>query len=154
MNAVKVCAGALLLLAGVGVWKTCIDSGRVDPKSWIDERTGAGGADGSDESAQGFRPIPMPDGVPSRGVIVFAPQHCTSDAARRTEELVRHLSRHGVAYVRTDQASYSRLGSPEEATRVTAVMNGPVPIVYVNGRAKANPTPQEVVAEFRGKKAG
>ena len=153
MNPMKACGGALVLLAGVGVWKTYIDSGRVDPGAWVAERTGSeGDADGV--STQGFKSIPMPDGVPSRGVIVFAPQYCTSDAARRTEELVRHLSRQGIAYVRTDHASYNSLTSPEEATRVTSVMNGPVPIVYVNGKAKANPTPQEVVAEFRGKKAG
>ena len=153
MNAMKVCAGALLLLAGVGVWKTYIASGRVDPKAWITERTGSGPASAG-ASAQGFTSIPRPDGVPPRGVIVFAPEHCTSDAARRTEELVRHLSRQHVTYVRTDRASYNSLSSQEEATRVMAVMNGPVPIVYVNGKAKANPTPAEVVAEVRGKKAG
>jgi len=154
MNAMKVCAGALLLLAGVGVWKTYIASGRVDPKAWIAEHTGAMAAGDSADSARGFKAIPMPDGVPRRGVIVFAPQHCTSDAARRTEQLVRHLSRQGIAYVRTDQASYNSLSSQEEASRVMSVMNGPVPIVYVNGKAKANPTPAEVVAEFREKKAG
>lgn len=152
MNAMKVCAGALLLLAGVGVWKTYIASGRVDPQAWIAERTGGAVAGG--DSAQGFTSIPMPDGVPSRGVIVFAPEHCTSDAARRTEALVRHLSSQRIAYVRTDQASYNSLSSQDEANRVMAVMNGPVPIVYVNGKAKANPTPAEVVAEVRGKKAG
>lgn len=152
MNAVKACVGALVLVAGVGVWKTYIDSGRVDPKAWVAERVGSSAA--GDASAQGFQAMPMPDGVPSRGVIVFAPKHCTSDAARRTEQLVSHLSKQRIAYVRTDQASYNSLTSPEEASRVMSVMNGPVPIVYVNGRAKANPTPQEVVAEFRGKKAG
>jgi hypothetical protein len=33
---------------------------------------------------------------------------------------------------------------------VLSVMNGPVPVVFVNGKAKANPTPEEVVAEYRG----
>ncbi|MBU8976185.1 MULTISPECIES: hypothetical protein [unclassified Lysobacter] len=153
MNALKVCAGALLLVAGVGVWKTYVSTGRVDPKAWVSEHVGSGGkAEG--DSARGFKSMPLPDGVPSRGVVVFAPKHCTSDAARRTDELVRHLSKHGVAYSRTDSASFNSITSQEEATRVMSVMNGPVPIVYVNGRAKANPTPQEVVAEFRGKKAG
>ena len=35
-----------------------------------------------------------------------------------------------------------------------AVMNGPIPIVYVDGRAKANPTPEEVVAEYRRSRSG
>ena len=67
---------------------------------------------------------------------------------------MRHLSKHGVAYVRTDSANFNSLTSQDEASRVMSVMNGPVPIVYVNGKAKANPAPQEVVAEFRGGKAG
>lgn len=32
--------------------------------------------------------------------------------------------------------------------------NGPVPVVYVNGRAKANPTPEEVVSEYRRGRPG
>lgn len=151
MNAMKVCAGALLLVVGVGVWKTYVSSGRVDPKAWVSERVGTT-SDGP--SAQGFQPIPLPDGVSARGVVVFAPKHCTSDAARRTDDLIRHLSKHGVAYVRTDSADFNNLTSQDEASRVMSVMNGPVPIVYVNGKAKANPAPQEVVAEFRGTKAG
>lgn len=151
MNAMKVCAGALLLVAGVGVWKTYVASGRVDPKAWVAERVGADAGSGGGKSAHGFQSIPLPDGVASRGIVVFAPQHCTSDAARRTETLVRHLSRQGVAYARTDNASFNSITTQEEAARVMSVMNGPVPIVYVNGKAKANPTPEEVVSEFRGK---
>ncbi len=151
MNAMKACAGALLLVAGVGVWKTYVASGRVDPKAWVSERVGK---DDSGPSARGFQSIPLPDGVSARGVVVFAPKHCTSDAARRTDDLVRHLSKHGIAYVRTDSANFNNLTSQDEASRVMSVMNGPVPIVYVNGKAKANPTPQEVVAESRDKKAG
>ena len=30
-----------------------------------------------------------------------------------------------------------------------AVMNGPIPVVYVNGKAKANPKPEEVEAQYR-----
>jgi hypothetical protein len=151
MNARKACAGALLLVAGVGAWKSYVSSGRVDPKAWVSERVGHAD-DGPSE--QGFRSIPLPDGVSARGIVVFAPKHCTSDAARRTEDLIRHLSRHGVAYARTDSANFNNLASQADASRVMSVMNGPVPIVYVNGKAKANPTPQEVVAELRGKKAG
>lgn len=66
---------------------------------------------------------------------------------------MQHLSAQGIPYTRTDSADFD-LSSREEASRVTAMMNGPVPVVYVNGRAKANPSPAEVVAEFRRGNAG
>jgi hypothetical protein len=36
------------------------------------------------------------------------------------------------------------------ANRVTSVMNGELPIVFVHGKAKSNPTLDEVAAEYRG----
>ena len=33
--------------------------------------------------------------------------------------------------------------------RMSRIMNGPLPIVFFNGRAKANPSLDEVVAEFK-----
>ena len=33
--------------------------------------------------------------------------------------------------------------------RMNRIMNGPLPVVFVNGRAKSNPSLDEVVAEFR-----
>lgn len=96
-----------------------------------------------------FAEIPLPDGVQGRGVVVFTPQNCPSEAAERARRLMRRLSADGVPYRQTDSAEFSSLTTQEEANRVMAVMNGPIPIVYVNGRAKANPTPEEVVAEYR-----
>jgi hypothetical protein len=86
--------------------------------------------------------------------VVFAPERCSSDATRRTKALVSHLSQKRITYVRTDSADYASLASPEEASRVMKVMNGPVPVVYVNGKAKAYPTPEEAVAGYRGSKSG
>lgn len=96
----------------------------------------------------GFATIPMPDGVPARGVIVFAPPDCPSAAAQRAEALVGALSARGIRVQRASTAEYSQLDSREAAEHVMAVMNGPIPIVYVNGRAKANPTLDEVLAEY------
>lgn len=102
----------------------------------------------------GFVAIPMPDGMTARGVVIFAPEDCPSDAAQRAERLASRLAASGIAFRRATRAEYNRLASPEEANRVMAVMNGPIPIVYVNGRAKPNPGPDEVIAEYRRGRSG
>ena len=96
----------------------------------------------------GFATIPMPDGLSARGVIVLAPPDRPSAAAQRAEALVGALSAQGTRAQRASTAEYSQLDSREAAGRVMAVMNGPIPIVYVNGRAKANPTLDDVLAEY------
>jgi hypothetical protein len=101
-------------------------------------------------AGHGFVQIPAPDGQPSRGIVIFAPVNCPSDAAQRAEALARHLSAQGVPYVRSQNAEFGNLASQDEVSKVMAVMNGPVPVVFVNGKAKANPTPEEVLAEYRG----
>ncbi len=142
MNVLKTVAVLGVAVVAVCLWKEYDASDGAAIKAWVAERTG-------DRGSGGFEAIPLPDGVSSRGIVVFAPKHCPSDAARRTDVLVKYLSEQRIAYVRTDKADYSSLASPQEAKRVTSVMNGPVPVVYVNGRA--NPTPEEVVVEYRGK---
>jgi hypothetical protein len=34
--------------------------------------------------------------------------------------------------------------------RINGIMNGPLPAVFVNGRAKSNPSADEVASEFKG----
>jgi hypothetical protein len=108
----------------------------------------------SSAASGGFVDIPMPDGMSARGVVIFAPENCPSDAAQRAQRLASLLSSQGIAYRRATAADYSNLASQDEANRVMAVMNAPIPIVYVNGRAKSNPEPDEVVAEYRRGRSG
>ncbi len=106
------------------------------------------GSLGERDATSGFIAVPMPDGVSDKGIVIFAPANCPSDAAQRAEALAQYLRDHGIRYVRASSAEYSDLGSREEVERVTALMNGPIPVVYVNGKAKANPRPEEVEAEY------
>lgn len=128
-----------LAMAGVVAWDVLAPKGAL-PNAVVGDRMSLSST---------FAEIPLPDGVPAQGVVIFTPQNCPSDAAQRARRLMGRLSGHGVPYRQTDSAQFSTLNSQEEADRVTAVMNGPIPIVYVNGRAKANPTPEEVLAEYR-----
>lgn len=109
---------------------------------------------GSRAECHAFAAIPLPDGVSSQGVVIFAPENCPSEAAQRARQLAGHLSAQRIPYRETGSANFSSLSSQDEANRVMSVMNGPVPVVYVNGRAKANPTPEEVVDEYRRGRSG
>jgi len=98
----------------------------------------------------GFVDIPLPDGQSGHHVVIFAPANCPSDAAQRAEALARRLDDAGIPYTRSQSATFSTLSSQDEANRVTSVMNGPIPVVFVRKRARANPDPEAVVAEYRG----
>lgn len=144
MNALKLSGVLVLVVAATAVWK----SGMLD---------GAGKrmtAATHQVDSTGFVSIPMPDGMSSQGVVIFAPENCPSDAAQRARKLASFLSDRHIGYVQSESANYNNLSSQEEASKVMSVMNGQIPIVYVNGKAKANPTPEEVETEFRRSKSG
>ena len=101
-------------------------------------------------SRHGFVDIPLPDGQSGHHVVIFAPANCPSDAAQRAEELARRLDDAGIPYTRSQSANFSTLSSQDEANRVMSVMNGPIPIVFVRKRARANPDAEAVMAEYRG----
>ncbi|KAF1714669.1 hypothetical protein CSC74_15580 [Pseudoxanthomonas yeongjuensis] len=147
MNVVKTCLAVGVVVAGICLWSVYAPEGGVSEvvakaTRRIDSGKTAGG--------HGFVQIPAPDGQASRGIVIFAPANCPSDAAQRAEALARRLSAEGVPYARSENAEFGSLASPDEVSKVLSVMNGPVPVVFVNGKAKANPTPEEVVAEYRG----
>lgn len=105
-------------------------------------------------SASGFVQVPMPEGVSTHGVVVFAPDNCPSEAAQRAYALVSELGGQGVPVVRSSSASFDNLPDAATAARVRAVMQGDIPVVFVNGKAKANPSVHDVLAEYRRKPAG
>jgi hypothetical protein len=111
--------------------------------------SGAPPAGADAPSRHGFIDIPLPDGQSGHHVVIFAPANCPSDAAQRAEALARRLDDAGIPYTRSQNASFSALSSQDEANRVTAVMNGPIPVVFVRKRARANPEAEAVVAEYR-----
>jgi len=101
----------------------------------------------------GFLPVPMPDGTPAGTVLVFAPLNCPREGAQRARALAEHLTDLGIPVVKTDHyAAQAFEPNPEtEAAfkRLNIVMTGEIPIVLVNGMGKANPSAEEVAAEFR-----
>lgn len=100
-------------------------------------------------SPRAFVEIPLPDGQRSDGVVIFAPANCPSAAAQRADALARHLDKAGIPYRRSQSAEFGNLKSQEEADRIKAVMGGEIPVVFVRARARANPSGEDVVAEYR-----
>ncbi|WP_454257261.1 hypothetical protein [Pseudoxanthomonas mexicana] len=110
--------------------------------------TGEAATESGAPSRHGFVDIPLPDGQSGHHVVIFAPANCPSDAAQRAEALARRLDDAGIPYTRSQSANFSTLSSQDEANRVMSVMNGPIPIVFVRKRARANPDAEAVMAEY------
>jgi hypothetical protein len=129
MNVIKLVL--MLIVAGLAV------------QYWQANRSATG------PSLNGFLALPtMADSNP-RQVVVFAPENCPSEKARQADELARQLASRNIPSVRSHDVSFSSSDpDPSIGERLNLVMNGELPIVFVNGKGKANPTLDEVIAEY------
>jgi len=98
-----------------------------------------------------FVPMPPVDGQRPGTVFVIAAENCPHEDAQRADRLAESLSSQGIPVQRAHSANFRFNGQPDQDTvdRISAVMEGPLPVVFVNGRAKANPSLDEVASEFR-----
>jgi hypothetical protein len=100
-------------------------------------------------ASRGFVPLPAFAGSSGRAIVIFAPENCPEDAGRRADALADSLSRSGVPVSRLSHVSFTTTDAdPTTVQRINAVMTGTIPIVVVRGRAKANPSLDEVMAEY------
>lgn len=108
-------------------------------------------------SPTGFVSVAMPDGARTNTVIILAPLNCPSDAAQRADSLASQLTQAGIPNTRSNSYSASIADPTTEQTaaiqRAVKVIKGEVPAVFVNGMAKANPSFDEVVSEYRRTKS-
>lgn len=128
---------AMALVLAVAGWQHYKKSGRVV----------ATDAPAEASASRGFVSLPAFPGSNGRAVVIFAPENCPEDAGRRADALADALSRSGVPVSRLNHVGFNVSG-PDEASRINAVMNGSIPIVVVRGRGKANPSLDEVLAEY------
>jgi len=115
----------------------------------IDAAANAASAPGPD----GFVSVVMPEASSPYAVLVLSATNCPSEQAQRAEALVDELTRRGVPVVRSDSMAFDIVNpTPEQQAgveRAVAVFNQGAPAVFVNGRAKSNPTAAETIAEYR-----
>lgn len=105
---------------------------------------------GTSGQATGFVSLPSPNGAPSNTVVVVAAENCPHEDAQRADRLTAELKGRGIPVQRSHEVSFT-IDSPDSAVpeRINAVMNGQLPIVFINGRAKPNPSLDDVIAEFK-----
>jgi hypothetical protein len=98
-----------------------------------------------------FVSMPAVSGQSPSGILVIAAENCPHADSVRADQLANELSRSGLPVVRTNNISFDSAPSDRgDFDRMNAVMTGTLPIVFVRGRAKANPTIEEVITEFKG----
>jgi len=100
-------------------------------------------------SVNGFVALPTLAGSSPGQVVVFAPENCPSEKARQADELAQQLTSRNIPSLRSHDVSFSSTDpDPAIGERLNSVMNGELPIVFVNGKGKANPTLEQVIAEY------
>jgi hypothetical protein len=98
----------------------------------------------------GFVALPPVAGASSNTVLVIAAQNCPHEDAQRADSLADGISGNGIRVVRAQDVSFEFASTDSSMTeRIMNIMNGPLPIVIVNGRAKSNPSLDEVIAEYK-----
>jgi hypothetical protein len=95
----------------------------------------------------GFVAVAAPDQAQSAQVLVIGPS-CNSAAGVRTRQLAAQLEQAKIPYKHTNSFSISNPQDFEGISRLNQVMQGDAPVVFISGRAKANPQFQEVATEY------
>lgn len=125
-------------------------------RAWqLHERTVAERGLLSASDTNGFVAVAMPDGAQPDTAIILAALNCPSAQAKRADAMAAQLNRMGIPNRRANNFSVSHITREQVALieRTNVVMTGEIPIVFINGMAKANPSIEEVVAEYRRIKA-
>lgn len=101
----------------------------------------------------GFLPVPMPENADTETVLIFAPKNCPKEGAQKAAWLAEQLTARGIPNQLTSQYRAENLEPTDENLaafkRLDVVMRGDIPITLVNGKGKANPSLEEVIAEYQ-----
>ena len=120
---------------------------------WKHHHAGSRGSSSPSVAASGeFVSLPPVEGQRPRTVFVVAAENCPHEDAQRADRLAEALSQKGIPVERSHQVQFHFASPPDAETmdRINGIMNGPLPAVFVNGRAKSNPSVDEVASEFKG----
>ncbi|GLQ98847.1 hypothetical protein [Dyella mobilis] len=106
--------------------------------------------DGSAADEHGFVQLPEVIGFDTSRVMVVAAENCPHADAQRADHLAEALRDRGIPVSRTHEVRFNPAHiDMAVAQRIPSVMEGALPIVFIHGRAKGNPSLDEVVAEYQ-----
>ncbi|SMF46598.1 hypothetical protein SAMN02745866_02978 [Alteromonadaceae bacterium Bs31] len=101
----------------------------------------------------GFIEVVMPEGKSLGTVYILAPLNCPKEAGKRADLLESRLLSLGIPVARSSNGNVRASGNTKEDKNrfrnAVSVLKDEIPAVFINGMAKANPTVDEVVAEYR-----
>jgi hypothetical protein len=99
----------------------------------------------------GFVKAAMPDGAIANEVLIVGPE-CDRPEGVRARALASSLAKLNIPYRRTESISMNSDSTEnifEAIEQMDNLMKGDSPVVFINAKGKANPTLDEVVAEYR-----
>lgn len=142
----------LIICLGTGIYRT---------REYIQERKAsqsyadfmATEAKGRPASQCGFKDILPLDGVDPHVMTVLMPCGCPLEAGQRGRALLAKLKAANIPVTASSEAHASISGSSREEVEakmamMNDIMGGETPIVIYKGRAKNNPSIDDVVAEY------
>ena len=113
------------------------------------------------ECPSGFVIIDMPDGFTDNVVCIFAPSHSScipigeDNAATRADMIEDELDKNKIEYKRVDGVHSNGSSDTIQSYRrmlydnTRSVLDGESPKVFMNGYGKANPSPKDVVSDYK-----
>ncbi len=105
-------------------------------------------------TTNGFVLLPPAQGQNATTVYVVAAEECPHEDSQRADLLAKDLAQKGIPVERIHNVSFI-VNNPQDNSamqRVAPIMEGTLPVVFINGHAKSNPSLNEVVAEFNNNK--
>lgn len=104
----------------------------------------------ADSRPSSFLVLPNHPNAPIASVVILAPEDCPEDGALRADAMAARLAKAGIPVTRSSSVGFSYKNADQAYMQSVAnVLSGDVPVVIVRGRGKANPTADEVIAEYR-----
>ncbi len=105
------------------------------------------------ESPHGFIPVPLDRHAPIDVVLIISAMNCPSDGTQRARRLTEELRDRGIPYEWRNRYGIAPGPIDDELAaglkRLERVMGGKSPAVFINHKGIANPSLEQVIAEFQ-----
>lgn len=99
-------------------------------------------------SATEFVAVPTPDEVPPDRVVITGLLNCPQ-TGKNTRDLINRMTEAQIPYKHITSFGFGNTDDWAGLQRLNEILKRGGPVVFVHGKAKSNPTPEEVIAEFR-----
>lgn len=101
------------------------------------------------QNSKKFVSLPVSN-IDRKSIVIFAPATCPRYASKQADALAYALAYKGIPFSRSSLVNFNISDSDNSSiiNSINDIMEGDSPIVFVKGKAKSNPTLDEVINEF------